>query len=620
MAKRDGRDPKLAIGAIFKNEAPYILEWLAFHRAVGIERFFIADNASDDGSSELLAALDRAGLIRHIPFAGPAGRPPQLPAYAEILRRHACDADWIAFIDADEFLVPEAPGATVQEALGHLWTRPDVGAIAASWASFGSGGEIAARTEPVVERFRRHAGAEHPINRHYKSIVRTTACRGVASTPHAFRLRTGFRTVHPDGSEVAHVNPRLPGLARSVHWSPLRLNHYVVKSREEFERKRRRGRATKLGAPRGAAFFAAHDLNAVETPMDPGLVAAARSGNALLLRELAVARQTATEPALRPRGAPILLPAAPGSGRSQGRIDRIAAIGQVVELAGWALAPDGSRMASFFLRDAAGGVIDPLETVRRPRPDVAARFPGAHPTSGFALTFPFEMIPAGGLRLRAIAPEGGVLDLALPALAGAARASAVRVPDAPLMPPEGAAAFGEAVARARSYLEYGSGGSTVLAVRSGVPGIVSIESDPIWHAAVRHRVADRLLPGRHHLQHVDIGPTSRFGYPASEAPWRRFAQYPLDPWRLCRDRGLDPDLVLIDGRFRVACFLATLINASPGCRIFFDDYQGRDAYHGVSAFVQPIRLIDRIAEFNVPEERSIEALWPALIEAVGDPL
>ena len=41
-------NPRLAIGAIVKNEGPYLLEWIAFHRVVGVDRFFIADNASTD--------------------------------------------------------------------------------------------------------------------------------------------------------------------------------------------------------------------------------------------------------------------------------------------------------------------------------------------------------------------------------------------------------------------------------------------------------------------------------------------------------------------------------------------------------------------------------------------
>ena len=149
--------PVLGVGAIFKNEGPYILEWIAFHRAVGVTRFFIADNASDDGSTELLAALDRAGIIRHIPFPGRPGEPPQLPAYVEILARFGAEADWIAFIDADEFLQPAPPDRSLLPALAGLDAAEGVGMVVVNWAVYGSGGADEAGPEPVIERFQGRA-------------------------------------------------------------------------------------------------------------------------------------------------------------------------------------------------------------------------------------------------------------------------------------------------------------------------------------------------------------------------------------------------------------------------------------------------------------------------------
>jgi len=90
--------PRLAIGAIVNNEGPYLLEWIAYHRIVGIDRFFIADNASTDEGPGLLAALAAAGIVRHLPFPDRPGVRPQLPAYAEILHRCGGEADWIAFL------------------------------------------------------------------------------------------------------------------------------------------------------------------------------------------------------------------------------------------------------------------------------------------------------------------------------------------------------------------------------------------------------------------------------------------------------------------------------------------------------------------------------------------
>ncbi|MDV7398640.1 glycosyltransferase family 2 protein, partial [Arthrospira platensis SPKY1] len=104
----DTKEMRLAIAAIFRNERPYIVEWLAFHRVIGFDSFYIADNASNDGSTELLQALDRLHLLKWVPFPSPPGQAPQLPAYAQLLTRHVTDEDWIAVIDADEFIMPMA--------------------------------------------------------------------------------------------------------------------------------------------------------------------------------------------------------------------------------------------------------------------------------------------------------------------------------------------------------------------------------------------------------------------------------------------------------------------------------------------------------------------------------
>ena len=61
--------PMIGVAAIFKNEFEYVIEWLAHHRAIGIKHFFIADNESNDGTSELLTALDNAGLVHRMPFS-----------------------------------------------------------------------------------------------------------------------------------------------------------------------------------------------------------------------------------------------------------------------------------------------------------------------------------------------------------------------------------------------------------------------------------------------------------------------------------------------------------------------------------------------------------------------
>jgi glycosyl transferase family 2 len=264
---------RLALAAIFKNEGPYVLEWVAHHRALGIERFFVADNDSTDETTALLIALAQAGIVYHLPFPTPAGRAPQMAAYEVILRRFRAAADWIAFLDADEFLVPAAPHRSLAEVIAKLDPGPDVGAIAVNWSLYGSSGHKQASPRPVAERFIRRAKQNHPLNRHYKSIVRPTAVEGDVENPHYFPLKEGFRVIHPDGSPVADV-PGRTGLSTRILWDPIRVNHYVIKSWEEFHhRKRARGRAT-TDTRRGERFFAGHDLNDVADPMPRWLTTA----------------------------------------------------------------------------------------------------------------------------------------------------------------------------------------------------------------------------------------------------------------------------------------------------------------------------------------------------------
>ena len=157
-----------------------------------------------------------------------------------------------------------------------------------NWALYGSSGYRRASPDTlVVERFARRALQSHLPHHHFKSMVRTRAVTGVGQTPHAFDLAPGFRTVHCDGREVAAHPSGRSGLSREVIWSPLRINHYIIKSREEFmTRKLPRGRAT-TARFRSRAFFDTHDQtdNAVADPVATGLTQTTRRERARLAEE-----------------------------------------------------------------------------------------------------------------------------------------------------------------------------------------------------------------------------------------------------------------------------------------------------------------------------------------------
>lgn len=146
----------------------------------------------------------------------------------------------------------------------------------------------------------------------------------------------------------------------------------------------------------------------------------------------------------------------------------------------------------------------------------------------------------------------------------------------------------------RSLLEYGSGGSTVLAAKSGCR-VISVESDRDWAGRMAEHLAQISADARVH--YADIGPTGAWGAPKGPHGFRRFHAYALSVWD--RPDLQAPDLVLIDGRFRAACLLAVLMRADRPTTVLIDDYARRDHYHAVEALARKEEMIGRMARFTV---------------------
>ncbi|WP_175796036.1 glycosyltransferase family 2 protein [Burkholderia anthina] len=252
------RQNKLGVAAVFKNEFPFIIEWLAYHRVLGISEFFIADNESDDGTSELLRALSDVGLVQCVNYKTVPGVKPQLAAYQLLMETFRDKVDWLSFIDADEFMRPAIYDHNLVDALEGALSNPKIGAIAVNWAVYGSSNWVTANSKAVIERFVARGMRERGVNRHYKTIVRTSAYKEVGTNPHIFALNDDYVYADPAGKEL--LPSELGGLTDDVNWDVLRINHYVVKSRSEFfTKKRPRGRPN--GSLRPVEFFSQHDMN-----------------------------------------------------------------------------------------------------------------------------------------------------------------------------------------------------------------------------------------------------------------------------------------------------------------------------------------------------------------------
>ncbi|PYE81292.1 class I SAM-dependent methyltransferase [Pseudoroseicyclus aestuarii] len=164
------------------------------------------------------------------------------------------------------------------------------------------------------------------------------------------------------------------------------------------------------------------------------------------------------------------------------------------------------------------------------------------------------------------------------------------------LPPQEAAALRAGYEAAEVILEYGTGGSTLMAAQLPGRAVFGVDSDPDWIAGLEAWFGANPSEARVVLHHGDIGPVARWGYPAGSQSWRRFQRYPLGVWD--RDDFRHPDVVLIDGRFRAACYLTVLFRITRPVTVYWDDYTDRPGYREVERLSAPVALHGRMAEFR----------------------
>lgn len=198
----------LAVLAIIKNEGPYLREWIEFHKMMGVDKFFIYDNESNDNTKEILEPYIKSGLVEYTYFPG---QKMQLPAYNDWLQKHKFDVKWLAIIDLDEFIVPKKHNS-IKEYLAGL--DRGVSQVLINWLMFGSNGH---KTKPdglVIESYTKRA-KETP---NHKAIIKPYQVCFIAVHGHAVAGRT--------------IKPSI---------DIIRTHHYFCKSFEEYSLKAGRG-------------------------------------------------------------------------------------------------------------------------------------------------------------------------------------------------------------------------------------------------------------------------------------------------------------------------------------------------------------------------------------------
>jgi hypothetical protein len=227
------REPKqkLAICAIFQDEAPYLKEWIEFHLLVGVEHFYLYNNDSQDSFRKVLTPYVNQGIVTLIEWPskekGGNWLPDQRAAYNHCIARCVNKTQWLALIDVDEFMVP-VDKETVTAYLAEFKQQPAVGAVKMNWQLFGTSGVPTLPSDRLlIETLTlkapwNYASKDIPNNTIFKSIVRPEAVQ-------LFRIHEGDYKppfyAYPKGGQ---------GRMQPVQIDRIQLNHYWTRAEDFF--------------------------------------------------------------------------------------------------------------------------------------------------------------------------------------------------------------------------------------------------------------------------------------------------------------------------------------------------------------------------------------------------
>lgn len=260
----------LTLVTCIRDEGPFILEWLAHHRAMGVDRFLIYTNDCTDGSDGLLAALDRAGIVVHVPRTLKPQQSPQWSALKAAWEHEAVtSADWLMVSDVDEFADCAAPSLPDLIAQSPDGTQ----GIALPWRLFGNAGIVPYEDADIAPRFTRR-GRDGYYGTIGSTFFKSVFARSGPFTQfgvHRPRQKEGARPLWIDGTgahlpEVFTANDKRISLLRLMRGAPVQswVNHYSLRSAESFLAKAVRGLPSSRKKAIDLAYWVERNFNHVE--------------------------------------------------------------------------------------------------------------------------------------------------------------------------------------------------------------------------------------------------------------------------------------------------------------------------------------------------------------------
>lgn len=215
----------LAFTSNFKNENPYLKEWLDYHIKVGVDHFYLFNQCGSEESWRIVEPYQKQGIATvhdwtniSSKYEGPTKffqKNKNHMGYNHAAKNYRGDTEWLLKIDLDEFLFMPDEQYTIQSWLKQL-DKDSIRKVRVPRIDFGTNSHNEVPEGGVLENFtRREKTASN-----YKDMANTdymsNNSRNTSSHRWSYRWFSGGKTIEPDAL------------------NELRINHYYTKSKEEY--------------------------------------------------------------------------------------------------------------------------------------------------------------------------------------------------------------------------------------------------------------------------------------------------------------------------------------------------------------------------------------------------
>lgn len=224
----------VAIVAIFKNEAPFLKEWIDFHLLIGVNHLYLYNNNSTDCFMDVLSPYIEKGVVTLIEWPEIPG---QISSYKHWYTNYRNQSQWVTFLDLDEFICPFYDN-DISSMLKRFLNYP---ALMLYWKIFGTSGIIRLDEEKyLIEQNVCCWNKLYPLGKIFYNtdydIVDFT------DLPHSLRVKYNGITIpifNDSGNAVIWPDINLVNKNKMC----CQVNHYISRSYESIVEKIGRGSA-----------------------------------------------------------------------------------------------------------------------------------------------------------------------------------------------------------------------------------------------------------------------------------------------------------------------------------------------------------------------------------------